>query len=494
MPVTLGELFTGIPCHGLTAAYQTLPVRAIVTDSRLAEWGSLFVALQGQKTNGILFAQDAVTRGAVAILADHTPADARLPTLAHVPWIAAPHVRSLLPRLAARLYGFPAHQLRLHAVTGTNGKTTTAMMLAHILAVQGQRVAFWTTNSVNGGASSFRPHMTTPEAPELHQYLRDVQEHGAQDTVIEVSSHALQLERIGGLTFETGAITNITPDHLDFHGSFQAYLQAKSSLMQYIAPHGLIALNADDPNVAALAAKTGVAASRFGLGSRTDVRAQIDELGVGFSRWRWFYQNHEYGKIALPIPGQHNVMNALCALTMALHLKIDPELASQALESFVPAPRRLETVQVGPFTIISDVAMNRGSYDAVMQSITALKKPVIVVNAIRGNRGVAINQDIAHVLADWNERLDFAPVVLTRSDQYIRGLPVDYRVRAEECQAFLDTAQTRRLSVDLQNELPDALDAAIDRLRPGGVLLLLGTFGMDDGLTLAKAKLSHLEP
>ncbi len=256
--------------------------------------------------------------------------------------------------------------------------------------------------------------------------------------------------------------------------------------MQYLSVDGSIALNADDARVAGLAARSPVRVIRFGFDPTADVRAEILELAPAFSRWRWFHEGRLQGEMVLPIPGRHNIQNALAALSMALDVGVDVQSAARALENFVQAPRRLETVTVGDITLVSDVAMNRASYDAVMQFIVELKRPVVVVNAIRGDRGTGVNRDIAEVLGGWSTRIGFVPMIVTLSRQHVDRMPVDYRVRPEETEAFLVAAARRGLAVELFTELPAALDAARGRIAPGGVLLLLGTFGMDDGLALAE--------
>ncbi len=486
MACALADLFDGIACRGIRPEYDQILIDAIANDSRRVMPGTLFVALRGQKTDGLLFVPDAVTRGAAAVLAS-VPADrARGESVRAVPWIQADNPRALLAVLAERLYGFPARTLRLHGVTGTNGKTTTAYMLAAILTRAGRRVGFWTTNSVQGVRAPFRPHMTTPDAPELQCFLRQAVNRGVEDVVVEVSSHALELGRITGLTFHTAAITNITPDHLDFHGSFAEYVRAKSSLLRYVTAGGGSVLNADDPVVADLSRLTADRLLRFGLGEQADVRGQVLGLDQNGSHWRWFYHGRLMAEVHLPVPGSHNILNALAALAMAMHLGIDPQLASQALDAFASAPRRLQTRDAGDYTLITDVAMNPGSYQAVMATVQGFQRPLVVVNAIRGNRGTTVNRDIADVLAEWNRRLHFSPVVATLSEQQLARMAVDYRVRPEESEAFVEQARAGGLSVDLYRELPDAIAAAFDRLPRGGILLLLGTFGMDDGLELAE--------
>ncbi len=486
MACALADLFEGIECRGLKPQHGSILIGAIANDSRRVMPGTLFVALRGQTTDGLLFVTDAMARGAAAVLASVPPERVLGEAGGSVPWIQADNPRALLAVLAERLYGFPARSLRLHGVTGTNGKTTTAYMLAAILTRADRRVGFWTTNSVEGTRTPFRPHMTTPEAPELQHFLRQTVNRGAEDVIVEVSSHALELGRVDGLTFRTAVITNITPDHLDFHGSFDAYVRAKSLLFRHLAAGGGAVLNADDPVVANLAGLRAGPLLRFGFSEHADVRAQVVGLDQKSSHWRWFYRGRAIRDVHLPVPGSHNILNALAALAIAMHLGIDPRLASQALDAFSPAPRRMQTRHVGDYTLITDVAMNPGSYQAVMTTVQGFHRPLVVVNAIRGNRGTAVNRDIADVLAQWNRRLDFAPVVATLSERQLASMAVDYRVRPEELQAFVEQARAGGLDVDLYSELSDAIAAARDRLPRGGILLLLGTFGMDDGLELAE--------
>jgi UDP-N-acetylmuramoyl-L-alanyl-D-glutamate--2,6-diaminopimelate ligase len=377
----------------------------------------------------------------------------------------------------------------LHGITGTNGKTTTVYMFAHILRKMGRRVAFWSTNQVEGIASPFRPSMTTPEAPDLHRFLREAWDRGAQDVVLEVSSHGLELSRVGGLSFRCAAITNITPDHLDFHESFASYVRAKARMKEHLASPGLLAVNADDPVVMSIAAQAPVPILPFGFSNEAQLCAEVLERQAHAIRFRLSYRGQVLGTSVLPVPGDHNVMNAMAAIAMALELGLAPGQAASILEDFVAVTRRLETLRVGPVTLISDVAMNQASYDAVMRTAGALKEPLVVVNALRGNRGPVVNQEIAEVLATWDASLHFAPVIVTASQARVHHLSVDYRVRHEECDAFMRAARARGLTVDFQAELEPALRHAVDRLDQGGILLLLGTFGMDDGLSVAQALL-----
>ncbi|AEJ38773.1 UDP-N-acetylmuramyl-tripeptide synthetase [Sulfobacillus acidophilus TPY] len=482
---TLLSLLEGLP--GFDRSVLTdLPIRSIVLDSRQATVQSLFVALPGQHQHGADFAADAVRRGAVAVISSASRPSGWPPV---IPWIQTDNPRMWLPTLAARLYQFPARRLTLYGVTGTNGKTTTVYMLAAILRRAGRRVAFWSTNQVEGIPHPYRPAMTTPDSPALHEFLRQAVDTGAEDVLLEVSSHALALNRIGGLRFAAVAVTNITPDHLDFHGSFADYVAAKASIVQYVKPGGAVILNGDDPVISGWQTPAVVTRTTYGFSGTHPLTARIIESHADHSRWEWFWQNQSYGEIVLPVPGRHNIQNALAALGMALHCGIAPDVARDALAHFVPAPRRLETVTQGDITVVSDVAMNRASYEAVLATVHSLGRPVVVVNAIRGNRGPDINRDIVDVLADWADHMAFAPVIATLSTDQVASLSVDYRVRPDEQAAFLEQANRRGLAVICTDTLEAAIDAALARLPKGGILLLLGTFGMDAGLALVRDRI-----
>jgi UDP-N-acetylmuramoyl-L-alanyl-D-glutamate--2,6-diaminopimelate ligase len=485
-PQSLGELTRGLPVQGFGPGWERLPIRGLVLNSREAVAGDLFCAVQGEHTHGIRYWPDAEARGAVGLLVD---ADTPVPRGAR--GVRAVDVRTVLAPIAERLYGHPGSRLRLTGVTGTNGKTTTVQMVSQILAYAGFRPAYWSTAWVAGGPKPFRPTMTTPDAPRLQGFLREAVDHGATDAVLEVSSHGVVLNRLGGLRFHAGVATNITPDHLDFHGTFDAYRAAKERFIAELPPEAVAVLNADDPVIRTFAQATRAQVRFFGWGAAHDAGAvDVDPTPVT-TRFRLVLADRaEPMPVTLPVPGRHNVLNALAAILVARHYGIAVEAAVEALGRFVPPVRRLEPFVVGPYTVINDVAMNRASYETVLASMDDLERPLVVVNAIRGNRGVDVNREIAAVLATWDRRLHFAPVIVSTSDPQVSRLPVDYRVRPEELEAFLSTAEAMGLAVSCHRDLVPAIAEGVERLKPGGVLLLLGTFGMDDGPELAVRLLS----
>jgi UDP-N-acetylmuramyl pentapeptide synthase len=188
----------------------------------------------------------------------------------------------------------------------------------------------------------------------------------------------------------------------------------------------------------------------------------------------------------MSLPGRHNVLNALAALGAALAAGVSPAAAADALRRFPRPPRRLELHRFGPDTVLNDVAMNEASYETVFSTIAdaGLGTPV-VVHALRGRRGAALNARLAVVLARWARRLSFAPLIASLSEDVLARYPLPYQVREEEYAAFLQAAAEEGLAVHLHRTLADAVAEGVARLTPQQVLVLLGTFGMDDGPRLA---------
>ena len=484
--MTLAALAEGIPGRGVGSGWQAVRISGMATDSRAVLPGDLFAALPGRHTHGLAYVKSAVAAGAVAVL---LPAPPPVPERWTLLGYAACDPRRALSTMAARLYGHPGRRLRLVGVTGTNGKTTVVSMLAHLLRSSGRRASFWSTARVVGGGHDDRPRYTTPEAPDLHAFLADVAAHGDQDAVLEVSSHALALDRVADLRFAVAVVTSLSPDHLDFHGSYDAYVRAKRRLVETLDPSATVVLNGADPTVAAFARDASAPVVRYGVRGRSEAWAEAVEPEAHGVRFRLHVRGRSPSWTRVPMPGRHNVQNALAAVVAARALGVEPAVARRALPALTPPVRRVQADQVGPYTIINDVAMNRASYDAVLATVSALGRPVVVVNALRGNRGVDVNRDAARVLAEWASRHAGAMVVVTSSDAHVARLAVDYRVRDEEWAGFLDEAERRGLIVDAHRELAPAIGAAVRRLPAAGVLLLLGTFGMDDGPELARGLL-----
>jgi len=260
--VTVAELVRGLPGVAVSGPGDGI-VLALAIDSRTAGPGTLFAALPGTRTDGARFAEDAVAHGAVAVLG-HGPRPAALPQRAA--WIAADAPRKTLAALAKRFFGAPDERLAVVGVTGTNGKTSTAHFLAGALDRAGVPTAIGGTLGQRFGASRSGPTLTTPEAPQLFGFLDEAQRAGARAAALEVSSAALVADRVAGLRFAAAVLTNIGHDHLDLHGTHEAYRAAKRRLFE--------ALNA---SAAAVLPEDDVYLSEFAEASRTTRRVTFGE-------------------------------------------------------------------------------------------------------------------------------------------------------------------------------------------------------------------------
>ncbi len=465
-------------------------ILGISTDSRQVRQGDLFFGLPGTATDGARYAKEALWRGAAAVV---LPEGAEIPPGAA--GLLSPDPFAALASAARRLYGDPARELDIVGITGTNGKTTTALLTAHLLRAHGDEASSWTTTLVEIGRASFRPQWTTPPAHELQRFLRTAVDEGVRRIVMEVSSHAIPQQRIAGIDFAVGIATNFSPDHLDFHGTVERYHAAKHAFIQGIGDQAMALLNADDPAILAMREGARARIVTFGRSESADVRVRGVETSAHSVQGWLEVRGGVLGNPArypfrLPMTGDHNALNAAAAFAAAVWLGVPPSHATRALRFFSPPPRRLQRQRVGPYVIYNDVAMNEASYDAVLRTLAQTPpEQLVVVHALRGNRGAEVNARIAQIFSRWDGRLRFSPLIVSESRLELSRGGVDRTVRPEERDAFRAAAEKLGLHCLFHVELDAAIAEAVTRLAPGGVLLLLGTFGMDRGPSKARAML-----
>ena len=249
--MTLGDVLDTLrsvtPSPGLHVLDRTTPVTAIAYDSRRASAGSVFVALKGLRADGDAFVDQAVTRGACAVVSESPARNGVV-----VPWITVTDARLSLALLADRFFDHPSRRMPVIGVTGTNGKTTTSYLLASILDAAAMPAGMLGTVAYRVGGEDREASRTTPEAPDVQQLLGEMLTHGARSAVMEVSSHALSLKRVDGMRFAAGVFTNLTRDHLDFHEDMEAYFAAKRRLFEMLPADAPGVINLDDLRGASL--------------------------------------------------------------------------------------------------------------------------------------------------------------------------------------------------------------------------------------------------
>jgi UDP-N-acetylmuramoyl-L-alanyl-D-glutamate--2,6-diaminopimelate ligase len=390
--VKLSRLIAGLPVAGDPAPDPE--IEGVACDSRRVAAGDLFVAWRGARFDAALFAADAVARGAVAVLAGGEPGPepgigaAGGRPAAGVPWLTAADPHALLAPLAARAYGHPDRELVLAGVTGTNGKSTVAALLARILEAAGRPAGLIGTLGSSFRDLDERLGRTTPEASDFFRLLRRMRDAGAEAVAMEVSSHALVLGRVAGARFDLAVFTNLTRDHFDFHAGFEDYFAAKRSLFSMLKEGGASAVNVDDPYGRRLAAELPAAVT---FGAEGAVRVARADLGVGGTAGELATPRGRFA-FASPLVGRFNLDNLLAAAAGGVALDLPLEAIAAGLAAQPPLPGRMEPVDRGqPFPVIVDYAHTPAALEAALRSLAELggaegRREVIVVFGCGGDR------------------------------------------------------------------------------------------------------------
>ena len=430
-------------------------IGGISYDTRTLSSGDLFAALPGYKTDGQRFIQEALDKGASAVLCREAP---DVPG----PWLVAPDPREALAGIAANWYGRPAEALTCVAVTGTNGKTTTTYLLKAVLeGALGAKVGLIGTNQNLIGSRALPARRTTPEPVELQALLREMVDAGCTHVVMEASSIALVLRRTAGIRFAAGIFTNLTEDHLDFHGAMEAYRAAKGLLFQQT---DLAVLNLDDEAGRYYAAT--VPCPVFTYSERKD------EADLVAKNIRLFPSHVEFeavargliGRIFLPIPGGFSIYNALGVIACALNLGAELPAISAALRSAQGVKGRVEVVPVpAAYTVLIDYAHTPDALENILTTVRDLtQRRVICLFGCGGDRDRSKRPLMGAIAAD------LADLVIVTSDN----------PRTEDPQAILREIlagmEGTRTPVLVEPDRTAAIRLALSRAQPGDLVLLAG--------------------
>ncbi len=430
-------------------------------DSRTVEPGDLFVAIRGSRRDGLEHVAEAISRGAAAVVSDRE----RLAGTA-VPWVRVENPRRALALVAARLAGDPAERLILAGVTGTNGKTTTATLLSAILGRRWGRAGFLGTVGYRTGVREIEAARTTPDATLLQSLLAEMAGAGVPAAAIEVSSHALALDRVAGTRFDVAVFTNLTRDHLDFHADMEEYYRAKAMLFSMRKPGGPAVVNVDDAFGARLARESAppvvTVSSR---GGPADVRAaaircDLEETSFDLER------NGAFSfRVRSPLLGRFNVDNLLAAAAAGLSLGVSPEDVAAACASVATVPGRLERVDAGqPYRILVDYAHTPDALERLLLAVRELTdRKIVLVFGAGGDRDRGKRfpmGEIAGRLAD---------IPIATSDNPRSEDP--NAILAEVGAGLTASGATKALKIVDRRE---AIRAAIDLANPGTVVVIAG--------------------
>ena len=432
-----------------------LPALAGITvDSRSVAPGMLYVAVRGSQADGHRFVTDAVRRGAAAIAVEQ-------PQAAGVPEVVVRDGRRAVLALAAAWYDYPARRLTLLGVTGTNGKTTTTGLLKHLFNEHGTAGSIGTLGAFDGNDEpivSTAGSLTTPGPVDLQATLAELVARGTTHVAMEASSHSLDQGRLDGLVFAAGVFTNLTRDHLDYHGTMDAYLAAKLRLSDLLGSTGLEVVNLDDEAWLAMPARSPRVT--FGLNPAADVRASGIVLDSSGSR---FEISGRFGiaEASLPLLGDFNVANALAAAACALGLGRGLNDVVSRLAATPQVPGRMERISEIPSVVLRDYAHTPDALERALATLKPLTRGrLIVVFGCGGDRDRGKRAIMGRIAAEG------ADLAVVTSDN----------PRTEDPDAIVDDVEQGMGSVP-HRRITDrlaAIHAALEEARPGDTLLLAG--------------------
>ena len=468
---SLRSLFAGLPVSE-TRGDMERRVRGIAYDSRDVEPGFLFVAMDGMHSDGHRFIEDAVTRGAVAVV--H-----RLPlegAAKGVTYVRVESPRGELSPIAAEFFDHPSRSLRVVGVTGTDGKSSTVWFITQLLSFLGRQAGFLSTVSFQTGQEIVKNpfRQSTPEASEIHGMLRDMAEAGKEFAVVEATSHGLsrRMNRLGDVAFQAAVMTNVTHEHLEFHGTFDQYKSDKANLFRFLdtglPPEGprFAVLNADDPSAPYFRSSTRVPVHSYGIREKADLLATVTLDDMTGSRMRLAFQGRE-AEARISIPGPFWVENSLAAcLTVSRLLERDPLTLAPLLERLRGVKGRMESVDLGqPFTVIVDYAHTPGAFQRLFPWVRETAGGRIT--AVFGSAG---ERDVAKRPMQGETASRYCDTVII-TDEDPRG---EDRVQILEQIAAGCRDRTRGEDLFLVPDRPEAIRLALRKARPGDVILLLG--------------------
>ena len=439
-----------------------LQVRGVVCDSRKVRRGDLFVAIPGTAADGMQYAAQAIERGAVAVVGEPAAALRGFPA-----WVAVPDARVALANLACAVHDHPSRALDVFGITGTNGKTTTAVVMREMLVRGGRNPGLLTTVEYQLGDRSIPADRTTPDAPTLQSMLAEMRDVGHDSAVMEVSSHALDQRRVDGMRFAGAAFTNLSRDHLDYHKTFEAYFAAKRRLFEFLVAEGagVAVVNVDDAwgrKLQAWLTECARPVITYGTSAAADVASSELELS---SRGTRFSLHTPWGTrvVRSHLLGRCNVANLMCAAALCGGAGIDLDPLVEAMESCRPMWGRLERVPVpGGADVFVDYAHTD---DALSNVLTTLREltvgRLIVVFGCGGDRDRGKRPAMGRIAAE------LADHCIVTSDN----------PRTEDPAAIIDSivaGMPAGATRDVEQDRGRAIVAALAMGVPGDVVLIAG--------------------
>ncbi len=471
-----------------------LPVKitGLYNDSRKVEAGGLFFAVSGSLFDGHKFIASARANGAVVAVVERFTDD-------EIAQIKVQNIRKVLSDLAAKFYRYPANHFKLVGITATNGKTSTAFMLDNIVKAAGKKRAIIGTVMTEFEGFQSASLLTTPDALELQANFAKMVEKDVEVATMEVSSIGIEQSRVHLPDFDVVTLNNISPEHTDQHGSFEAYFKAKEQLIIEAKAPAFAILNLDDKYSAALVDKTQAQTITYSYQKEhADLIVKNLEMTTGYPSFDLVLQreiktlNGTYSatefKIQLNITGFHSVINSLAAASAAIALGLPKTAIEEGLSAYKGVERRCELIYNKRFKIIDDHFANAGNIDVTMTTLSMIDySKIVFVYAIRGSRGVTTNRENAERIIHWANELGIKKLYLSLSKSL-----VSYKdeVTADELAVVEEVLTANNVNYTIYQELETAIAKGLDATSDNDIVLLAGCQGMDCGGHIALKELS----
>lgn len=442
---------------------KEVEINGVTSNSKLVAPGNLFVARRGGALDGASFIPEALSAGAAAVLTDLYD-----PSLKSVTQLIYRDVRSVEPLLAALCYEQPSEQLFMVGVTGTSGKTTTTYLVKHLLDGFRGPCGLIGTIEYLIGHHAYRATHTTPDVSTNHKLLREMVNFGGKSTVMEVSSHALDQNRVDQIHYDVAIFTNLTPEHLDYHPSMEAYLQAKNRLFRKLAPssskkYPLAAIvNRDDPAHEKILEGCKAPVLGYAIESRADLQAINIQVSTENTRFELLFNNKKY-PVETPLVGRYNVYNCLAALACGISQGFDLEKMLMRIKEAPLIPARIEPVPNAlGLKIYVDFAHKLDALENVLRTLSEIKTArLLTVFGCGGDR-------------DKSKRPRMAQVSEKYSDHTIVTSDNPRSEEPEQIMREIVAGFSRKNSHTMEVDRRQAIQKAIEMAQPGDIILIAG--------------------
>lgn len=492
----LDKLLNSLKVLDVKNENRDLNIEGISYHSKKAEKGFIYVAIKGFITDGHNYIQDAKNNGAVAALVqEFVDCD--------IPQYKVENTRQALSRISAEFYNHPTKDISVIGVTATNGKTTTTYMLNQIYEEAGFKTGL-VGSVMNKVGERFVPsELTTPESLDLQKLFHEMKEEDIHKALMEVSSSALELYRVNDVDYDIVSFNNFSREHIDQHGSFEKYWEAKSSLITKAKSTSFALLNLDDDHIRTLVDKTNAQLITYSTKSPDGmIYAKDIKLIKGRPSFtvivkedikglRGIIKKGEF-QIELGIPGLHSVENAMVTTVIALTDGMDIPLIQKVLKEFKGVERRFEYIYEKDFLIIDDHFANLKNINVSLETLSHIKcNKLHLIYAIRGNRGTTVNRENAEALVSWKDKLGIKEIIGTKS---IGDVGKKDTVSEEEERVFSEIVKAAGIKLTIYDTLEDAITYTLKETKNDDIVFLAGCQGMDHGAKIALDYIHELNP